>query len=377
MPSNVYAISLRTHFRENFSQKLTRLFQALEPEQVVQAHSIWAIKLHFGEAGSHAFIRPHLVRVFADELKRLGAKPFLTDANTLYVGKRGNSVDHLETALRHGFGLEVTGAPIIIADGLFGAAEVAFDVNRGGVKKAYIGADFVAANGALLLSHVKGHELTGFGGALKNLGMGAASRRGKLDQHCDLAPKVTSGKCIGCRRCLTQCAHGAISLNARKKAVIDPKKCVGCAGCIPVCPQSAIAIPWEGDAPRFMKRMIEYSRAAVIGKENSTLYVNFVNAVSPLCDCCNHSDAPIVPDIGVLASHDPVALDMASAELVNQAPGLQGSSLPKEALASGVDKWEALHPGCQWRFQLEYAEKIGLGSTKYKLTWLPEAKGVE
>lgn len=376
MASEVFAVTLRTHYRESFSQKLLRLFKSMKPEKVVVPRSAWAIKLHFGEAGSHAFIRPHLVRVFTDALKELGGSPFLTDANTLYVGGRHNSTNHLETALRHGFGLEVTGAPLIIADGLRGASEVAFEVNRGGVKKAYIAADFAAADGALLLSHVKGHELTGFGGALKNLGMGAASRRGKLDQHSDLAPKVTAKKCIGCRRCLTQCAHGAISTNARKKATIDPKKCVGCASCIPICPQTAIAIPWNGDAIRFMKKMVEYSKAAVIGKEQSVLYINFINAMSPLCDCVNHSDAPIVADIGVLASRDPVALDLASAELVNHAPGLPGSALPQEAMAPGADKWEALHPGCQWRFQLEYAEEIGLGSTNYKLIWLPEMKGI-
>jgi uncharacterized Fe-S center protein len=275
----------------------------------------------------------------------------------------------------HGFGSEVTGAPLVIADGLRGTNEVTVEINRGGVKNAYIGADFAAADGALVLSHVKGHELTGFGGALKNLGMGTASRRGKLDQHSDLSPKVNSKKCVGCGRCVKQCALKAISLTA-KKAKIDPGKCVGCAGCIPVCPETAIDIQWDGNAEKLMKKMIEYAGAAMAGKEGRVLYVNFINGLSPLCDCNNHSDAPIAADLGVLASRDPVALDMASAELVNKAPGLP-SALPEAAMAPGADKWEALHPGCKWRFQLEYAEKIGLGSCKYKLKWLPEAKGVE
>lgn len=375
MTSQVFGISLRTHFRENLSQKLKRLFKALEPEKMVAPKSIWAIKIHFGERGNHTFIRPHLLRSFVDEFKDLGAKPFLTDANTLYVGGRINSVDHLETAVIHGFGYEVTGAPLIIADGLRGASETTVEVNRGGVKKAYLGADFMAADGALILSHLKGHELTGFGGALKNLGMGAASRRGKLDQHSDLSPKVTSKKCIGCGRCVRQCAHQAIAL-ARKKARIDPEKCVGCAACIPVCPVEAIAIPWNSDSRRFMKKMIEYSKAAVDGKGGNVLYVNFVNGVSPLCDCVNHSDAPIVADLGILAGRDPVALDMASAELVNNAHGLPGCALPENALAPGADKWTALHPDCHWRFQLEYAEQIGLGSCDYELVWLPEVAGV-
>jgi len=376
MPSQVWGISLRTHFRESLSQKLTRLFKALKPEKAVEAHSLWAVKLHFGERGNHSFIRPHLLRSLVETLREFGASPFLTDANTLYVGGRSNSVDHLETALRHGFGLEVAGAPLIIADGLRGQSDVGIEVNRGGVGTAWIGAEFASADGALVISHVKGHELTGFGGALKNLGMGAASRRGKLDQHSDLSPKVVSKKCVGCARCLRQCAYQAISLKA-KKAYIDPKKCVGCANCIPICPEEAISIPWDSDAPKMMRKMVEYAKAAQCNKEGRIFYINFINAISPLCDCLNHSDAPIVADLGILASCDPVALDLASAELVNQAPGLPGTALPESALAPGADKWTAMYPHCHWRFQLEYAQEIGLGSLDYKLTWLPEAKGVE
>lgn len=375
--SKVFGITLRTHFRENLAQKLIRLFKALSPEEVIKPKSLWAIKLHFGERGNHTFIRPHLLRGFTDAIRACQAKPFLTDSNTLYVGGRINSVDHLETAIMHGFGSEVTGAPLVIADGLRGTNEAAIEVNRGGVKRAYIGADFAAADGALVISHVKGHELTGFGGALKNLGMGTASRRGKLDQHSDLSPKVNSKKCVGCGRCIKQCAVKALSLTPEKKARIDPKICVGCAGCIPICPEGAIDPQWDGNAVKLMSKMIEYAGAAMAGKEDRMLYINFINGLSPLCDCNNHSDAPIVADLGILASRDPVALDMASAELVNQAPGLPNSALPEAALAPGADKWEALHPGCQWPFQLEYAEKIGLGSRKYELVWLPEVKGVE
>lgn len=376
MPSEVFGISLRTHFRENLNQKILRLFGSLSPNEVVSPRTLWAIKLHFGEEGCHTFIRPHLVRVFVEALKGLKAKPFLTDANTLYVGGRTNSVDHLETALRHGFGYEVTGAPLIIADGLKGGAGAQIEVNRGGVGRAWIGAEFAAADGVLVLSHFKGHELTGFGGALKNLGMGAAARRGKLDQHSDLKPKVVAKKCVGCGRCLKYCAHRALEPTETRKVRIDPDKCAGCAACIPVCPEEAIAVPWERDAPKVMRKMAEYAKAALYGKGRHALFFNFLCDVSPLCDCNNHSDAPIVADLGILASRDPVALDTASAELVNQAPGLAGSALPESALAPGADKWTALHPDCPWSYQLEYAEEIGLGSRAYKLVWLAEPKGV-
>lgn len=378
MPSEVFAVSLRTHYRENLSQKLKRLFEALKPEKIVQPQTLWALKIHFGELGGHGFIRPHLVRVFADALKGLSAKPFLTDGNTLYAGGRINSVDHLETALRHGFGYEVTGAPLIISDGLKGGSEKAVSVNHGGVGTAWIAADFAAADGALVLSHFKGHEKTGFGGALKNLGMGAAARRGKLDQHADLARslKIVVKKCDGCGYCIRQCAHGAAYLISDRKAYIDPKKCVGCASCIPACPRNAISIPWDSETEKFMQRMMEYAKAALYGKNDRALYVNFITGVSPRCDCANHSDAPIVADLGIMAGCDPVALDLASAELVNAAPGLKDSALPEMALAPGTDKWSALNPDCRWRYQLEYAQKIGLGSLDYQLTWLPEVKGV-
>jgi len=376
MSGEVFGISLRTHFREGLEHKMLRLFHSLHPEKVVSDRSTWAIKVHFGEAGGHTFIRPHLIRVFVEALKLLKARPFLTDTNTLYVGKRTNSVDHLELALKHGFGHEVTGAPLIIADGLKGGAEIGVEVNRGGLGQAWIAAELAAADGLLVLSHFKGHELTGFGGALKNLGMGSASRRGKLNQHSDLKPKVVSKKCIGCGRCLRFCAHKALEVIESRKASINQEKCVGCAACIPVCPEEAIAIPWERDAEKFMRKMVEYGWAALQSKGRQAFFVNFLTSVSPLCDCLNHSDAPIVSDLGILASCDPVALDAASAELVNQAPGLAGSALPEEALPAGADKWLALHPQCPWTYQLDYAEEIGLGRRDYKLTWLTEPKGV-
>lgn len=265
------------------------------------------------------------------------------------------------------------------------------EAGSGGVDRAWIGAEIAAADGLLVLSHFKGHELAGFGGALKNVGMGSAARRGKLDQHSDLKPKVIRKKCTGCGRCLGHCAHQALSLAdvpvklekvekeagiIRKKAIIDEIKCVGCAVCISACPQAAIAVPWERDSPKVMRKMMEYAKAALKGKDGRALFINFLTNISPLCDCVNHSDAPIVSDLGILASYDPVALDAASAEAVNQAPGLAGSALPTEALAPGADKWAALHPNCPWRYQLEYAQEISLGQLDYRLVWLPEAKGV-
>jgi uncharacterized Fe-S center protein len=378
MTGEVFGISFRTHFRENLPQKLARLFQALEPGPLVRPGSLWAVKMHFGEAGGHGFIRPHLVRGLVEALKNLGARPFLTDTVTLYPGGRSNAVGHLETALAHGFGREVTGAPLVIADGLRGEAETAVAVERGGLDRAWVAAGLAAAEGLLVLSHFKGHELTGFGGALKNLGVGGASLRGKLALHTVEKPAVTvkRKKCRGCGGCPAACPAGAIAL-AGGQARIAPEKCLSCAQCLPVCPAGALGVKWADDAPGFMRKMAESARAVLSGKGGRAFFINFLNDVSPMCDCLNHSDAPFAPDLGVLASRDPVALDLASAELINQAPGRPGGRLAGADLAPGADKWAALHPGRPWPFQLEYAEEIGLGSRDYGLTWLPEAPGVE
>ena len=371
--SKVFGITLRAHFKESLPQKIVRLFKAMEPEKNLSAGQLLALKLHFGEQGCTAFIRPILIRALVDYLKEAKTKPFLTDANTLYVGARANSVDHTETALLNGFGYTVCGAPITIADGLRGTSQVAVDINQELIKTAYIAADLMEADGLISLAHVKGHELTGFGGAMKNVGMGGASRRGKLEQHSAVGPKIKKKNCVGCKACLKHCAQTAISIQKDRKAYIDPAKCVGCAECIPLCNYEAIEIQWNAEVETFMKKMTEYTLAAVKGKEDRCFYINFLTQISPLCDCVNHSDAPITADIGIIASRDPVAIDQASADLVNQMPGQKGSALGDENLAPGSDKWLALQPKVNWQVQLDYAEKIGLGHKKYELIWLPEA----
>jgi len=218
----------------------------------------------------------------------------------------------------------------------------------------------------VVLSHFKLHELSGFGGALKNLGMGCASRRGKLAQHSNIAPQVTAKKCTGCAECVAHCAQEAISINPEtKKAVIDPKKCVGCAECILVCPYGNIQIQWNESIPVFLKKMMEYAYGAMLNKKDRAVFVSFITQVSPACDCYGHNDAPIVGDLGILASRDPVAIDQAGADLVNQARGLPGSALKKKA--AGSDKFKDIYPQVDWHLQLEYAEKLGLGTRQYEL----------
>ncbi|HBZ56168.1 MAG TPA: 4Fe-4S ferredoxin [Syntrophobacteraceae bacterium] len=379
MASKVFFSDLRATKDRNLLDKIRALMGALEPARHLKRRGTTAIKIHFGERGNTAFIRPLLVRPIVDEIMAVGSKPFLTDANTLYIGSRGNAVDHLNTALANGFSPSVVGAPVIIADGLDGKDEVPIPVSLKHFEHVYIGSAVARANNLVSLAHFKLHEMAGFGGALKNVGMGAASRRGKMAQHCDVAPLVHEAKCVGCGACAEVCGHEAITLKDRpakagakrgkgkKLAQINGQRCVGCGMCLHTCPNGAIDINWATALPSFLERMVEYTVGAIKGKEGNSLFFNFLTQISPACDCYPHADAPLVPDIGILASLDPIAIDQASADLLNSQAGLPSSCLEGDALAPGSDKIRAVYPMIPWEHQLEYAEQVGLGTRAYEL----------
>lgn len=374
MASTVYHIDLRATFQENLPEKLGRLLVTAGLEGVLAERELTAVKIHFGEKGNTAFINPVFVRTIIETIKGTGAIPFLTDTNTLYAGTRSDTPSHLATAVANGFAYSVVGAPVIIADGLRGRSDEAVDVRGKHVETAYVGADIHHADALVVLSHFKGHKLTGFGGALKNIGMGCASRRGKLAQHSSVSPKVKRKKCIGCGACVSHCPAGAITLEG-KKAFIDPEACIGCGDCIIVCPSGAVQVQWNQSGATFLETMMEYAKAAVTGKEGKTFFINFITDVSPLCDCIGHSDVPIVPNIGILASTDPVAIDQACVDLVNAQPANPGSSLTTNT-APGEDKFKGLHPHVDWPLQFAHAEAMGLGSRAYELVKL-ESKGLK
>lgn len=363
--SDVYFCNLRTSMKENLPAKLKRLIETAGLKEIVSTRNLVAIKIHFGEKGNAAFIRPIFIRPIVDAVKDLGAAPFLTDANTLYAGTRGNSISHLITAMENGFTYSVVNAPLIIADGLRGASFSKVRIDQEIIKTAYIGKEIVEADVLISAAHFKGHELSGFGGTIKNVGMGCAARKGKLEQHSDLSPKVKKKKCVGCGECVDHCAHKAISLK-EEIADIDPEKCVGCGECILICPNGAIDVQWNADIPLFQKKMAEYTWAVLKGKRNKSMFVNFLTNISPACDCYGHNDAPLVPDIGILASRDPVAIDQASVDLVNQQTGSPGSCLTT-CRAPGEDKFRAVYPKIDWAVQLDHAEQIGLGRREYDL----------
>lgn len=361
--SKVYYTSMKTSFSENLPQKLERLIKTAGIGEIDFDGKFTAIKIHFGEPGNLAFLRPNYAAVVVKTIKELGGKPFLTDCNTLYVGGRKNALDHIDAAYQNGFSPFSTGCHVIIADGLKGTDETWVPVNGGEyVKEAKIGRAIMDADIFVTLSHFKGHEATGFGGALKNIGMGCGSRAGKCEMHASGKPVVKQSKCIGCGRCIQICAHDAPSITNRK-AAIDYDKCVGCGRCVGVCPVHAISAD-ENSNDILNKKIAEYSKAVIDGRPN--FHINIVVDVSPNCDCHSENDIPIVPNVGMFASFDPVALDCACADAVNKQPVISGSQLDRMPKMTN-DHFVNSAPETNWRSCVEHAEKIGIGSQEYEL----------
>lgn len=361
--SDVYYSNLRTGFNNSLLDKLGRVMEAAGIAKIDFQNHYAAIKMHFGEPGNLAFLRPNWARRVADEVRKLGGKPFLTDCNTLYVGGRKNALDHLESAQLNGFSPLSTGCQIIIADGLKGTDDIDVPVDGNYIKAAHIGRAIMDADIFISLNHFKGHESTGFGGALKNIGMGCGSRAGKMDMHSQGKPVVAEDRCIGCHRCQKICAHDAPTFKDGK-CHIDLGKCVGCGRCIGVCPVDAISAGADNSNEILNCRMMEYAKAVL--QDRPSFHISIAVDISPNCDCHNENDAPIVPNVGIFASFDPVALDQACADAVNRMPGNPGSMYAEAEDHTG-DHFHDIHPETSWKQGLEYAESIGLGSRSYNL----------
>jgi uncharacterized protein len=335
--SKVFFTDMRARPDRSLLNKVEGLLERMKIGKSIKKNDLVAIKLHFGELGNCAFLRPVLLRTVAEKVKSAGAQPFLTDTSTLYKGSRSNAVSHLDTAMHNGFDYACVGCPIIIADGLRGANGIKVEVPPGEVlKEVSIAREIVEADSMIVVTHFKLHELSGFGGALKNIGMGGASREGKLVQHSTLAPQVNIEKCKGCKVCFDYCPAQAISLKQKKAMInsdgfarrnlssehgeregeapaallmegatrvpmIERETCIGCGECIAICPEGAIDIEWTDDADLFQKKMVEHAYGVLRGKKN-TIFLNFIVDVSPACDCYPSNDAPIVRDVGILAS---------------------------------------------------------------------------
>ena len=367
--SQVFFTNLRTTPTSNLLDKMERLVRRAGIAGIDFENRFAAIKIHFGEPGNMAYLRPQYAARMAGLLRSLGAKPFLTDANTLYSGRRANAVAHLQSAMENGYNPISAQCQVIIADGLKGIDYREIEIDGEYCKAPKIGAAVADADIVISMTHFKGHEQTGFGGTLKNLGMGCASVGGKLELHCAAQPVVKTENCRGCNICVKHCAHDAIHLNPERKAEIDYSKCVGCGQCIALCQYDSASMGANDTSERLNYKIAEYTKAVLKDKPN--FHVSFIMNVSPECDCWNHNDAAVVPDLGIAASFDPVALDKACADLVIHAPALQTvnrltESRPHEHLED-TDKFRLMHPDTDWLAGLTHAEKIGIGNMQYEL----------
>ena len=365
MSSDVYFSRIRVRSpNENNCTKLAKLCGLSGLSNIIYDGDLTAVKIHFGELGNDTYIKPIFVHSIIDEIKRAGGKPFLTDTNTMYVGSRHYAVDHLVTAIRHGFAYAVIDAPLIIADGLKGHNFTEINVPGKHFKTVKIARDIVDSDAMVVLSHVKGHALAGFGGAIKNLAMGCAPPLGKRDQHQGMQAEVNDQLCVGCGFCVTQCPFEAIHMKV--KAYVDKSVCYGCSACLQVCPEKAIDFNWKRDVPKFLERMVEYAAGAVSEMVGKVLYISFLTGITPDCDCVPWSDAVIVPDIGFLASTDPVAIDKAAIDLINEQKGLENSTLCRNH-KPGEDKFSGIWDKVGGSHLLDYAEEYGLGSQNYTI----------
>ena len=353
MKSKVYLLPVsQSDAEESVGLKLRALIENYGVLSAVKAGDKAVLKIHFGEQGNTGYVRPAYAAVIAKAVLEARAVPVISDSNTLYRGRRMNSADHLKLAYEHGFTPDVLKAPVVIPDDALPENVRNVDLDAEHVKTAAICRLYSDADAIIGIAHFKGHLMTGFGGAIKNIGMGCATRKGKLFQHSDLAPIVVIRKCTGCKACMAVCPSAAITMK-NNMACVDVSKCIGCASCIAACRFKAVDLNWEAGGMRIQEKMAEYAKAVLLNKKGKTAFFNFLTKITGECDCIARDDPRIIADIGILASADPVAIDQASLDLVTA--------------RAGSDILKQIHPNRDAQKQLAHAEKIGIGSREYDL----------
>jgi len=334
------------------ADKVRKAYRATGFNDRIAEGDFAALKIHFGEANNTGYIKPAWLAGLIGDVREKTAHAFLTDSNTLYVGRRSNAIDHLRLAWSHGFTPEATGLPVIIADGLIGRDKLEPRSAQARTASSKIAGAILDADVLIGLTHVTGHVQTGLGAAIKNIGMGCASRAGKLDQHSVTHPRVNAKQCRDCRVCMSFCPEAAI-VQAEGHAAIEPARCIGCGECLVVCKFGAIKMKWDEDSLRLQEKMAEYAQRVLSHFRDKAVFISFLIHVTKDCDCMARNQKPIADDIGILASLDPVAVDQAAADLLIARGG------GRDPLRAGYD--------IDWSAQLAHGEAIGLGSRAYTL----------
>ncbi len=350
MKSKVYFIKSDGQDDAGLAGKLKELIEKEGLFGFIEPRDMVAVKTHFGETESSGYPRPVYMKRIGEAVKSRDALPFLTETSTLYRGNRDNAVKHSAHAIRQGFSLESTGMPIIMADGLLGDEELEVAVNGRMFSSVKIASLIVKANALVCVSHFTGHLMAGFGAALKNMGMGCASRRGKMIQHSTARPEVDRSICVKCRQCVTWCPAGAIVMTD-DGAMINSDMCIGCGECLAVCRFDAVLFNWGATYEDLQKKIVEHAMGVYNSTEGKGIYINILTRISKDCDCMTTYEN-ICPDIGLLVSFDPVALDAASVDLVEK---------------NSLRKISELAYDIPYRFQIDYAAELGLGSSDYEL----------
>lgn len=336
-------------------RKLEKIINRYDLFSFIQEKDLVAVKTHFGEEGTEGYVRPVYFSMMGEILKKKGASPFLTDTSTLYRGRRSNAVDHIHMALDHGFTTENTSLPIIMSDGLMGDEEIEIKIPGKIYDKVGIASLIVRSQSLIVVSHFTGHMLSGFGATLKNLGMGCSSRKGKLGQHSTAKPSIKKNKCTGCSECIKWCPQDAIAIEDNI-AAINKNFCIGCGECYAVCRFDAVTYNWSETYEKLQQKMVEHALGVMECKKGKVIFFNFLNRITKDCDCMKGFQK-VVPDIGVLISYDPVAIDAASIDLVEKQCG---------------DNWSQLSYNIPYRIQIEYASQIGFGNPDYELIEMTE-----
>jgi uncharacterized Fe-S center protein len=337
---------------EGIAEAVGKVYAACGGPGKIASEDFVAVKVHVGEKNNDTYVPPAVCRILGKMIMERGGQPFMIETSTLYKGERENAVRHFIHAQRQGFTFEATGLPFLSADGLSGNSETEVAIPGKLNATVKIAREILVSDALVSVAHVTGHLGAGFGATLKTLGMGLASRMGKMRQHSSMHPRIKTEACTFCKKCIAWCPEDAI-VEKNGKAFIIADKCIGCGECVAVCRFEAVEYDWGVESADLEKHMAEHALGAIQHMREKCVFINVACNMTRDCDCMGFKQTKIIPDLGILASTDPVAVDQASMDMIKKAHGKDLAGLA--------------FPHINGQIQLDHGEAIGLGSTRYEL----------